>query len=134
MNWIKAFRRECLEDLELRSDWHRFIVQILVSKGYSAVEVPVLWHRRKSGHSHFGLKRIPISFFDSMAVKFILTFTKAPMRIFGSMGFIQLLVSLVIFKRYSYCQIVRYYFSLDKFLPAFVLLASVVSSVISVVI
>jgi hypothetical protein len=49
MNWIKAFRRECLNDLELRSDWHRFLVQILHEKGYKAVEVPVNWYRRKSG-------------------------------------------------------------------------------------
>ncbi|MGI6395567.1 MAG: glycosyltransferase family 2 protein [bacterium] len=90
MNWIKAFRRECLKDLELRSDWHRFLVQILHEKGYKAVEVPVNWHRRQSGKSHFGFKRIPVSFFDSIAVKFVLTFTKAPMRIFGAAGFLQI--------------------------------------------
>ncbi len=130
MNWIKAFRRECLEDLELRSDWHRFIVQILHAKGYNAVEVPVMWHKRKSGHSHFGLKRIPISFFDSIAVKFILTFTKAPMRIFGSFGFIQLLVSLVTVAWMLYDQFVLgnpvfrmrplLYFSLGLFLSGLI--------------
>jgi len=96
MNWIKAFRRECLKDLELRSDWHRFIVQILHEKGYKAVEVPVKWHRRQSGKSHFGFRRIPISFLDSIAVKFVLTFTKAPMRIFGSMGILQIFLSFVV--------------------------------------
>jgi len=130
MNWIKAFRRECLEDLELRSDWHRFIVQILVSKGYNAVEVPVMWHRRHSGKSHFGLKRIPISFFDSVAVKFILTFTKAPMRIFGSFGFIQLLASFIIVASMLYGQFVLgksvfrmrplLYFSLGLFLSGLI--------------
>ena len=130
MNWIKAFRRECLEDLELRSDWHRFIVQILHAKGYDAVEVPVKWHKRKSGHSHFGFKRIPISFFDSIAVKFILTFTKAPMRIFGSIGFIQLFVSLLIVAWLLYGQFVLgnpvfrmrplLYFSLGLFLAGLI--------------
>ncbi len=130
MNWIKAFRRECLEDLELRSDWHRFIVQILVSKGYKAVEVPVLWHRRHSGKSHFGLKRIPISFFDSIAVKFILTFTKAPMRFFGSMGFIQILSALITVAWMLYDQFVLgnpafkmrplLYFSLGLFLSGLI--------------
>lgn len=132
MNWIKAFRRECLEDLELRSDWHRFIVQILVSKGYKAVEVPVMWHRRHSGKSHFGLRRIPISFFDSIAVKFILTFTKAPMRIFGSFGFVQLLASLIIVAWMLYAQFVLknsvfrmrplLYFSLGLFLSGLIFL------------
>ncbi len=94
LNWIKAFRRECLHDLELRSDWHRFLAQILFSKGYSVIEVPVDWHRRKAGKSHFGFKRIPISFFDALAVKFIITFTKAPMRFFGTFGALQVLASL----------------------------------------
>ncbi|MBP5407409.1 glycosyltransferase family 2 protein [bacterium] len=130
MNWIKAFRRECLEDLELRSDWHRFIVQILCSKGYKAVEVPVLWHKRHSGKSHFGLKRIPISFFDSIAVKFILTFTKAPMRIFGSFGFIQVVISLLIVAWMLYGQFIlgksvfrmrpMLYFSLGLFLSGLI--------------
>ncbi|HRZ79453.1 MAG TPA: glycosyltransferase family 2 protein [bacterium] len=106
MNWIKAFRRECLKDLELRSDWHRFFVQILHQKGYKAVEVPVKWYKRKSGKSHFGLKRIPISFFDSIAVKFVLTFTKAPMRIFGAMGFIQIFIALIIVSWMLYSQFV----------------------------
>jgi hypothetical protein len=106
MNWIKAFRRECLKDLELRSDWHRFVVQILHEKGYKAVEVPVSWYKRKTGKSHFGLKRIPISFFDSIAVKFVLTFTKAPMRIFGAMGFLQLISSIMIVSWMLYDQFV----------------------------
>jgi len=106
MNWIKAFRRECLNDLELRSDWHRFLVQILHEKGYHAVEVPVKWYRRKSGKSHFGFRRIPISFFDSIAVKFVLTFTKAPMRIFGAFGFLQLIGSIGIVSWMLYAQFV----------------------------
>ncbi|MCK5808818.1 glycosyltransferase family 2 protein [bacterium] len=94
MNWIKAFKRECLNDLELRSDWHRFIAQILHDKGYKVSEVPVKWHRRAHGKSHFGLRRIPIAFLDSLAVKFVLTFTKAPMRIFGLMGILQLMTAI----------------------------------------
>lgn len=96
MNWIKAFRRECLPDLELRSDWHRFIAQILYAKGWRVAEVLVNWYPRKSGRSHFGFKRIPVSFFDALAVKFIMTFTKAPMRLFGTFGGLQMLASVVI--------------------------------------
>ncbi len=93
MNWIKAFRRSVLPDLELRSDWHRFIVQILISKGYRAIEVDVKWYPRKSGKSHYGLKRMPIAFFDALSVRFLLSFTKAPMRFFGGFGALQMLAS-----------------------------------------
>ena len=34
MNWIKAFRREVVDDLPLRSDWHRFVLMIAADKGY----------------------------------------------------------------------------------------------------
>jgi len=94
MNWIKAFKRECLADMELRSDWHRFIPQILHAKGWRVVEVPVRWYHRKSGKSHFGFLRIPIAFFDALVVKFMLTFTRAPMRLFGTFGVLQMLAAL----------------------------------------
>jgi glycosyltransferase involved in cell wall biosynthesis len=96
MNWIKAFKRECLEDLELRSDWHRFIVQILHAKGWRVAETPVNWYPRKSGKSHFGFRRIPVSFFDALVIKFMLTFTKAPMRLFGTFGGLQMLTSVAV--------------------------------------
>jgi len=96
MNWIKAFKKECLNDLILRSDWHRFIVQILFYKGYKITEVPVNWYKRKSGKSHFGLKRIPISFFDALSVKFLMVFTKAPMRLFGGFGGLQIVSAILI--------------------------------------
>ncbi len=94
MNWIKAFRRECLNDLELRSDWHRFVAQILHEKGYKITEVPVQWHKRHHGKSHFGFARIPIALLDALAIKFVLTFTRAPMRIFGSLGLLLLMVAI----------------------------------------
>ena len=33
MNWIKAFRREVVQNLHLRSDWHRWILMIAAQKG-----------------------------------------------------------------------------------------------------
>ena len=87
MNWIKAFRREVLDDLELRSDWHRFILMIAASKGYKIGEVKVNWHSRMSGSSKFGFWRIPKSLLDVLVVKFLLTYSKKPMFFFGPVGF-----------------------------------------------
>lgn len=86
MNWIKAFRREVLDDLELRSDWHRFILMIAASKGYKIGEVKVNWHSRMSGSSKFGFWRIPKSLLDVLVVKFLLTYSKKPMFFFGPVG------------------------------------------------
>lgn len=87
MNWIKAFRREVIEALPpLRSDWHRFLLQIAAHQGFRIGEVPTTWHRRQAGRSKYGLGRIPISFLDVLVVWFLLTFSQAPMRFFGGLG------------------------------------------------
>jgi glycosyltransferase involved in cell wall biosynthesis len=94
MNWIKGFRREVTDNLPpLRSDWHRFLLHIAASEGYRIGEVPTVWHRRRAGRSHYGLARIPISLLDVLVVKFLLMFSRAPMRFFGGLGLAALAVS-----------------------------------------
>ena len=94
MNWIKGFRREVIETLPpLRSDWHRFLLHIAASQGYRIGEVPTPWQKRRAGRSKFGLGRIPISLLDVLVVWFLLTFSRAPMRFFGGLGLIALVIS-----------------------------------------
>lgn len=98
MNWIKAFRREVIEEMPpLRSDWHRFILQIAAHQGFRIGEVPTTWHRRQAGRSKYGLGRIPVSFLDVLVVWFLLTFSQAPMRFFGGMGLALLAIAGVTF-------------------------------------
>lgn len=97
-NWIKAMRREVIESLPpLRSDWHRFILMIAAHQGYSIGEVRSSYNLRKAGSSKFGFARIPISFLDVIVLKFLLTFSQAPIRFFGGLGLIGLAISSVIF-------------------------------------
>lgn len=91
MNWIKAFRREVVDDLHLRSDWHRFILHIASEKGYKIGEVPVNFYPRRKGKSNFGFARIPISFLDVLVVKFLMTFSRKPMLFFGGLGALAIL-------------------------------------------
>jgi glycosyltransferase involved in cell wall biosynthesis len=86
MNWIKAFKRECLDDLQLRSDWHRFLVMIWAEQGFRIGEVQTTWHPRRAGRSKFGPARIIISFFDVLSLRFLLTFSRKPLLFFGSAG------------------------------------------------
>jgi glycosyltransferase involved in cell wall biosynthesis len=86
MNWIKAFRREVVADLPLRSDWHRFVLMIAADKGYKIGEVRTNYYPRQSGNSKYGLSRIPKSFLDVLVVKFLLTFSEKPMFFFGGLG------------------------------------------------
>ena len=95
MNWIKAFRREMIDDLSLRSDWHRFIYMLAASQGYKVTEVKTGYHPRQHGRSKFGVMRIPISFLDVIGLKFQLVFSRKPLLFFGGMGSILIGISLV---------------------------------------
>ncbi|MEM7531184.1 MAG: glycosyltransferase family 2 protein [Chloroflexota bacterium] len=97
-NWIKAMRRDVIESLPpLRSDWHRFILMIAVHQGFSVGEVKTFYQPRPAGSSKFGLARIPISLLDVLVLKFLLTFSQAPMRFFGGLGLAGLSLSMITF-------------------------------------
>jgi len=96
MNWIKAMRREVVDNLYLRSDWHRFILMIAASEGYRIGEVKTNYYPRKKGRSKYGLGRLPVSFLDVLVVKFLLTFRRKPMLFFGSIGLALIAVSVLL--------------------------------------
>ena len=97
LNWIKAFRREVVENIHLRSDWHRFILILAAAEGYKIGEVPVNFYPRQKGKSHYGLGRLPISFLDVVVLRFLLTFSRKPMLFFGGIGLALAGVSLATF-------------------------------------
>ncbi|MBK8049530.1 MAG: glycosyltransferase [Anaerolineales bacterium] len=97
-NWIKAMRRDVVDSFPpLRSDWHRFLLMIAVHNGFTVGETPTFYQPRPAGSSKFGWERIPKSFLDVLVLKFLLTFSEAPIRFFGGLGLAGLLVSAGIF-------------------------------------
>ncbi len=106
MNWIKAFRREVIENSHLRSDWHRFILMLAADQGYKIGEVRVNFYPRQKGRSHYGFWRIPVSFLDVLVVKFLMTFSRKPMLFFGGVGSAMILAALAIWSYLTYIYIV----------------------------
>ena len=53
-NWIKAIRKNAITDMDLRSDWHRYLAIIAHHKGYKIAEVKVREHPRKFGGPNSG--------------------------------------------------------------------------------
>jgi len=87
INALKTFRREVLEGVSLRKDWHRYIVPLAASRGFRIAEIPVTLRSRKFGEAKYsGRFRILIGLFDLMAVSFQLTFMRKPMLYFGLLG------------------------------------------------
>jgi dolichol-phosphate mannosyltransferase len=96
MNWIKAFRREVLDEIHLRSDWHRFILHLAAARGFRIGQVPVNFYPRSRGRTKYGFTRIPVSFLDVLVVKFLMTFSRKPMLFFGGLGALAILAALAI--------------------------------------
>ncbi len=95
LNSVKAFRREIVNDVPFRKDWHRYMVVMAADKGYKIGEVKVNLYPRRFGLSKFGFWRIPIGFLDLLSVKFQLSFMRKPLLLFGSCGLVLTFLGIV---------------------------------------
>ena len=86
LNSVKAYRREIMENLPARPDWHRYMIVMAAAQGYSVGEVPIPLYPRHAGRSKFGLGRIPVGVLDMLAVWFELRFARKPLLLFGMLG------------------------------------------------
>jgi glycosyltransferase involved in cell wall biosynthesis len=96
LNSVKAYRREVMDSVPTRPDWHRFMVVIAASQGFRLAERPIPLYPRRAGSSKFGLGRIPVGVLDLMSVWFQLRFGRKPMLFFGLAGAILFLIGLVV--------------------------------------
>jgi glycosyltransferase involved in cell wall biosynthesis len=86
LNSVKAYRREVMDALPNRPDWHRYMVVMAAAEGFSVSEVPVPLYARNAGQSKFGIGRIPVGVLDMLAVWFELRFARKPLLLFGMLG------------------------------------------------
>jgi glycosyltransferase involved in cell wall biosynthesis len=87
LNSVKAYRREIMDALPVRPDWHRYMIVIAAAQGFTVTEIPVPLYPRHAGTSKFGTwHRIPIGVLDMLAVWFELRFGKKPLLLFGMLG------------------------------------------------
>ena len=86
LNSVKAYRREIMDGLPVRPDWHRFMIVIAAEQGFTVTEIPVPLYPRNAGKSKFGLSRIPVGVLDMFSVWFELKFGKKPLLLFGMLG------------------------------------------------
>ena len=85
---LKAYRRDALEGFRLYGEMHRFIPVFAHSIGANITELPVQHHPRKFGKAKYGLERTIKVLLDLLTVKFLLSYSHKPIRLFGGAGFI----------------------------------------------
>lgn len=87
LNSVKAYRREIMDALPVRPDWHRYMVVIAAAQGFSVSEIPVPLYPRHAGKSKFATwHRIPVGVLDMLSVWFELRFSQKPLLLFGMLG------------------------------------------------
>ena len=96
LNSVKAYRREVMDTLPTRPDWHRFMVVLAAAQGFRLAERPVPLHPRRAGTSKFGIGRIPVGVLDLLSVWFQLRFGRKPMMFFGLAGAILFLLGVLV--------------------------------------
>ena len=96
LNAVKAYRREVMDVVPSRPDWHRFMVVIAAADGFRLTDRPVTLHPRRAGRSKFGIGRIPVGLLDLLSVWFQLRFGRKPLLFFGLTGGVLFVLGLAV--------------------------------------
>ena len=93
---LKIYRRECLKDLQLFGELHRYITAYLAIKGYRIGEIRTNHRPRKSGTTKYKFNRGINGILDLLFLKFWAAYANRPLHFFGRIGFYQWLLAGII--------------------------------------
>lgn len=85
---FRAYKNECVKDLELYGELHRYIPAILFWKGYKIGEVKVQHHSRKYGYTKYNWQRLIKGFLDLIVISFWQKYAVRPIHVFGGLGMV----------------------------------------------
>lgn len=83
---FRIMKREIVENMNIYGGLYRFIPSLARSLGYKIGEVKVKHHARKYGKSKYGAGRLFGGFFDLLTIKFLISFRRRPLHLFGGIG------------------------------------------------
>lgn len=93
---LKAYKRECFEDVDLFGEMHRFMPAILQLQGYKVGEVKVNHFPRVHGKTKYNWRRGIKGFVDMISVWFWRRYSSRPLHLFGGGGIIVSFLGTVI--------------------------------------
>jgi len=83
---LRAYKKECFEDLDLYGEMHRMIPALLRWRGFKITEIKVSHHPRQYGQTKYNWKRVIKGFVDMIHVWFWRKYASRPMHVFGAAG------------------------------------------------
>jgi len=93
---LKAYKKECFEDVDLFGEMHRFIPAILELQGFKVSEVKVNHLPRIHGKTKYNWKRAIKGFVDMISIWFWRKYSNRPLHLFGGLGIISTIFGIII--------------------------------------
>ena len=102
---LKVMTGEVARGIKLYGEMHRFIPALANQFGAKILEVPVNHRPRIHGKTKYGISRTIRVILDLITVKYLLGYSKRPIHLFGSVGFISaglggLLMTYMMYERF----------------------------------
>ena len=95
---LKAYKRNCFEDVDLFGEMHRFMPALLELQGYKIGEVKVNHYPRVHGVTKYNWKRGMKGFVDMISIWFWRKYSNRPLHLFGGTGIVMsFLGTLILF-------------------------------------
>ena len=114
---MRAYKRECFEDIDLYGDMHRFIPSLLSWKGFRITEIKVNHFGRKYGETKYGSGRLFRGLLDLLTILFWKKYSNRPLHIFGGVGIALTIFGLMSGLYAAYLKIFRHVDLSNTFLP-----------------
>ena len=84
---LRAYKKECMNGLNLYGEMHRFIHILMKQKGFRIAQMKVNHRKRIHGQTKYTFSRTLKSLLDMALLKFWLQYSKRPIHFFGGIGF-----------------------------------------------
>lgn len=93
---MKAYTADIVREIRLYGEMHRFVPVLAAARGFRVGEVVIQHRPRQHGHSKFGLNRFLRGFLDLITVKYLTTYGRRPMHLFGGWALLAKIVFLIV--------------------------------------
>jgi len=114
---LRAYRKECLEKLDLMGEMHRFIPATLGMRGFKIGEVEVNHRPRIHGVTKYNYKRLLKGFLDVLGVWFWMKYASRPLHLFGGAGLFSFILGAILLVLLFIARIFYAYSLSDKVWP-----------------
>ena len=93
---LRGMRRQVLEDVALYGDMYRFLPVLAHRRGFRVVEVKVRHREEKGRRGFYGVGVYLRRLLDILAITFLTRFTQKPLRFFGLLGSMSILIGFAL--------------------------------------